>query len=186
MNLIVWRGLFYKSWEHCKIEKQADMLAVESIIVGNHQGKIYNVSYVLKINAEWCVQEFEITSEIDGVTAVVLGKEQGEEWLINDQLRSEFRGLHYIDISVTPLTNSLPINNLHMAIGEQHVIDVLYIDILANDLKAVKQRYSRISKDQYLYENCDSDFSSIIQVDAKGIVKSYPGLFEVVAENVAK
>jgi len=181
MNLIVWRGLLYKSWEHCEIEKQAGRLAVKSIVIGTYQGRIYDVSYVLKINQDWCVQEFEIKSEIDGATTVLLGKKEGEEWLINDIQRPEFDGLRYIDISVTPFTNSLPINNLHMRIGEQGEIDVLYIDILANELKAVKQRYSRLSKDHYLYENCDSDFYSTIEVDSKGIVKSYPSLFEVVA-----
>jgi len=183
MNLIVWRGLLYKSREHCEIEKQAGRLAVKSIVAGTYQGRIYDVSYVLKINPDWCVQEFEIKTEIDGATTVILGKKEGEEWIINDTQRPEFQGLQYIDISVTPFTNSLPINNLHMKIGEQRDIDVLYIDILGNELKAVKQRYSRTSKDHYLYENCDSDFSSTIEVDSKGIVKSYPGLFEVVVES---
>ncbi|WP_158655804.1 putative glycolipid-binding domain-containing protein [Sphingobacterium sp. HMA12] len=77
----------------------------------------------------------------------------------------------------------MPINNLLLDIGQSKSIDVIYINILENEIKPVKQLYSRKKKDEYLYDNLDTVFSSSITVDQKGIVKSYPGLFELVLED---
>ncbi|MGB3103874.1 putative glycolipid-binding domain-containing protein [Sphingobacterium siyangense] len=56
-------------------------------------------------------------------------------------------------------------------------------EIVDYQLKPVKQLYSRKKKDEYLYDNLDTVFTSSVTVDQKGIVKSYPGLFELVLED---
>ncbi|WP_139785438.1 putative glycolipid-binding domain-containing protein [Chryseobacterium phocaeense] len=182
MRKIVWKGLLYKSWENCRIEKKNDAFYVESTIIGNYMNRVYNVNYILKIDKNWCIQEFEIKTEIDGQGNVVVGTKSEGQWSINGMLRAEFNEFLYIDISVTPFTNTLPINNLLLNIGQSAYIDVVYINILENEIKPAKQLYSRKKKDEYLYDNLDTEFSSSITVDQKGIVKSYPGLFELVLE----
>ncbi|AYZ38187.1 hypothetical protein EGY07_11305 [Chryseobacterium indologenes] len=55
--------------------------------------------------------------------------------------------------------------------------------MLLHLFEPIKQRYTRKTKYQYFYENLNSDFSALIQVDSKGIVKSYLGSFEEVSES---
>lgn len=183
MRSILWRGIPYKSWEHCKIEKDPNGFFVNSEITGSYQGQVYSVLYGLKIDRNWRVNEFNISADVEGVEKKLAGRKGGEDWLIDNTVIAEFSGLLYIDISVTPFTNTLPVNNLLLDIGESTEIDVLYIDVLNHKIEMVKQRYTRKTKDQYFYENLNSDFSALIQFDSKGIVKSYPGLFEEVSES---
>lgn len=186
MKLYIWRGVEYKSWEQCKVQTQPDGYTVESLITGNHFGKIFNVKYVLRLDKRWSIQNFEIHSEIDGAKDIIKGIRNGEDWEINDIFRPEFRGLLCIDISLTPFTNSLPINNLMLMIDQSFKINVIYIDILNKNIRRVNQRYTRKSKYEYFYENYDTNFISPISVDRNGIVRSYPNLFELVSEGINK
>lgn len=183
MGVVVWRGIVYKSWEICMIDRKNDAVHVESIIRGNDLNRVFNVNYALKIDRNWCIQEFEIKTEIDGHKNVIAGTKSEGRWTVNGIARPEFDEFLFIDISLTPFTNTLPINNLRLEVGQSAPIDVLYINILEDEIKPVKQLYTRKKKDEYLYENLDTNFSAIISVDQKGIVKSYPGLFEIVMES---
>lgn len=186
MKKILWRGILYKSWEHCTLQQEKDGLAVRSIITGNYQNQLFSVNYTLKLDEKWRIQEFEIRSDIDGKTNYTVGRRIGKDWWINDSVIPELTGLLYIDISLTPFTNTLPVNHLLLEIGKSSDIDVLYIDLLENEIKPVRQRYTRKAKYQYLYESLDYQFEAVITVDPKGIVTSYPGLFEEVVEGRMK
>ncbi len=186
MKIILWRGLLYKSLEHCKIQKQDDGFNVESVIIGHYQHQVYKIDYLIRVNEDWSARGFEIRSEIEGVEAPIAGSKTGEDWLVNGTVRPDLRGLLYIDISLTPFTNSLPVNNLRLEVGQSQDIKVLYVDVLNNEIKAVSQRYLKKGKDLYLYENLAKNFSATIKVDEHGFVKDYPELFEEVARFEAK
>ncbi|MDF2515648.1 MAG: hypothetical protein K0R59_944 [Sphingobacterium sp.] len=104
---------------------------------------------------------------------------------INKQWEIEefFIDSEVIDISLTPFTNTLPINNLQLKIGDSKEIDIIYIDLINNQITPVRQRYTRTDFNEYLYENIVSDFTVHIQVDENGLVLNYPGLFEKIAGN---
>ena len=90
---------------------------------------------------------------------------------------NECKGCIDIDISLTPFTNSLPINRLQLQVNEVQYIKVLYIDILGRTIRSVVQQYTKISDHKYQYENVPNDFEAVITVDEWGIVTEYPGLF---------
>jgi hypothetical protein len=82
-----------------------------------------------------------------------------------------------VDIPLTPFTNSLPVNRLQLVDGQEKNIDVIYIDLLEDSIKKVKQKYRRISAEVYHYENVPNDFEAEITVDEAGFVIDYPQLF---------
>ncbi|GAA0884388.1 putative glycolipid-binding domain-containing protein [Sphingobacterium siyangense subsp. cladoniae] len=183
MGTVIWRGIVYKSWETCRIERKNDTFHVESGIIGNYLNRVFNVNYTLKIDRNWGIQEFEIKTEIGGHRNLIGGTKSEDRWSVNGIARPECDEFLFIDISLTPFTNTLPINNLRLDVGQSAPIDVLYINILEDEIKPVRQLYTRKKKDEYLYENLDTNFSAAITVDQKGIIKSYPGLFELVMES---
>ena len=122
------------------------------------------MDYHIVTDEKWVTGSVRIDVNLDG----------SSETIIRDPLAD----LKYIDISLTPITNTLPINNLGLKTGERAVIDVLYFDILEKTVQPVKQVYTRLAADKYLYENYDGSFSAEITVDEFGLVKDYPGLFE--------
>ncbi len=118
---------------------------------------------------------------MEGQRKQVYGKKNGSNWLINGQVVATFEDFKYIDIAITPLTNTLPIKGLALHVDESQIIDVIYIDILNDEIKPFKQKYTKLSKERYHYENIETDFASSILIDRNGMVKTYPGLFELVA-----
>jgi hypothetical protein len=48
---------------------------------------------------------------------------------------------------------------------------------LSRVIKPVNQKYTRLSGNEYHYENIPNDFEATIQTDEFGFVVDYPGLF---------
>jgi uncharacterized protein len=70
-----------------------------------------------------------------------------------------------VDISLTPLTNTLPVKRLQLKKGQSKEIAVIYFDLLDAQVKPVRQKYTRLSATEYLYENVPNDFEAKIKMD---------------------
>lgn len=91
--------------------------------------------------------------------------------------RADLAAAREVDISATPLTNTLPIRRLRLAVGDAADIITAYISVPELAVSPHPQRYTRIGPREYLYESRDSDFRRVVTVDDDGIVLDYPGLF---------
>lgn len=90
----------------------------------------------------------------------------------------ELNGAIDIDISITPFTNTLPIRRLNLRSGESYEILVVYIRMPGLSITTDRQRYTCLEVGRrYRYESVDSDFAREIEVDAHGLVVTYPDLF---------
>lgn len=182
MKTLIWKGIAYQSLEYFNLKENNENYIVESRIIGSYKKQIYNVSYNLTIDKNWTIQEFNIESEVNTVKNRLIGKKLQNNWEINNAIDPGFKDFIFIDISLTPFTNTLPINHSHIPKGGSQEIKVIYIDVLNNIIKPAPQLYTRISEDQYRYENLLSDFKADILVDENGLVVNYPGLFEKMEE----
>ncbi|WP_312287807.1 putative glycolipid-binding domain-containing protein [Chryseobacterium gleum] len=182
MKTLIWKGIFYQSLEYFNLHSDDKGYTVESKIIGCHEDKIYVLNYKILSDKDWNVQDFLIESEINTVKRTFSGKRNQNHWKINGVVHSEFNNFKFIDISLTPFTNTLPINNLKLAENSSQEIKVIYIDVLNKVIKPVTQQYTRISADQYRYDNLQTDFTADISVDESGLIVNYPELFEKIAE----
>ena len=182
MKTLIWQGIAFQSLEYFKLIENDKNFVVESKIIGSYKSKIYTVDYHLTIDLSWSIQEFIINSEVNTVKNKLKGKKLNDEWQINNVLNSDFKTFPFIDISLTPFTNTLPINNLKLNEGDSQEIKVIYIDVLNNLVKPVTQQYTRVAPHTYHYDNLQTDFKSDILVDENGLVVNYPGLFDKIAE----
>lgn len=71
----------------------------------------------------------------------------------------------------------LPINYLQIPVGTHSEIQVVYIDFLKNDIRSSPQQYTRLSEDDYQYQNVPNNFEAIRTVDKSGFVRSCPESF---------
>ncbi len=180
MDPIIWKGLLYHSLEYFNLIENEENYMVTSKIIGSFDNKAYFVNYQITIDKNWLVQNFTVEYEVNGEKSNVTGLKHGNNWTINDTDRPEFLDFKYIDISLTPFTNTLPINNLNLSKGQSSEINVIYINILEDKIKPVKQQYTHIGQSEYLYENIPKNFEARISIDDSGLVENYPGLFEKV------
>lgn len=182
MKTLIWQGVLYQSIEYFNEQIKDENYIVESKIIGCYEDKIYAVDYSILIDKNWIVQNFLIKSEINKVKTTLEGKRHQDQWEINNVINPEFNDFKFIDISLTPFTNTLPINNLQLKDNSSKKIDVIYIDLLNQHIRSVQQQYTKTASHKYLYENIENDFKAEISVDDEGLVISYPKLFEKIAE----
>ncbi|MEF9476603.1 putative glycolipid-binding domain-containing protein [Chryseobacterium sp. 1B4] len=182
MKTLIWQGIFYQSLEYFNLQSDDKGYTAESKIIGCHEDKIYALNYKILIDKDWTVQDFIIESEINTAKRIFSGKRNQNQWDINNVQHPEFNHFKFIDISLTPFTNTLPINNLRLPENSSLKIDVIYIDVLNHHIRPVQQQYTRTAANKYLYENIETDFKAEISVDETGLVTSYPELFEKISE----
>lgn len=182
MKTLIWQGIAFQSLEYFSLKENDKDILITSKIIGCYEDKIYAVDYQLTIDPKWNIQEFMIESEINTVKNRLTGKKYQNEWEINNVINPDFEGFNFIDISLTPFTNTLPINNLKLAENDTQEIKVIYIDVLNNLVKPVTQKYTRVAPYTYHYDNLQTDFKSDIVVDENGLVVNYPKLFDKIAE----
>ncbi|MBC7827849.1 MAG: putative glycolipid-binding domain-containing protein [Chitinophagaceae bacterium] len=179
---LLWKAKEYPSLENCVHTIDATGSETRSVIVGMMENKIFKVEYLIKTNAFWQTKYIEIKSRLADFNQSFSFHSDGKgNWKKNGLTVREWHGCIDVDLPLTPFTNTLPVNRLGLAKGETQQIKVVYLDLLNQQIKPVVQKYTRISKNEYRYENVPNDFEAAIRVDEVGLVISYPGLFERVA-----
>lgn len=83
-------------------------------------------------------------------------------WSNSGKRVEQFEGCIDIVISLTPLTNTLPINRLNLIQNEVQIIQVIYIDVLAQQMSPLRQQYIRLSNTLYNYQNIPNNFEANI------------------------
>lgn len=175
---ITWDGIEYNSAENCTIHVLPGSIEVNSVITGNYKGDVYQVDYKIRLDITWQVKECLINSKVNNTArSWLLHKDTGGGWQLSNELLPGTENCFDIDITVTPFTNSLPINRLQLQKNEPCEISVIYFDILVNDVRIVKQRYERLSAKSIHFQNVPNDFEANIEIDENGLVVNYPGLF---------
>lgn len=175
---ILWTGREYYSLENCLIESGSNGAIITSTIVGSYEGKIYKVDYLIKTKARWETVLLEITSRVNNQIQTIKLEGDGKgSWIYNGQQTDEFNKCIDVDIAVTPFTNTLPISRLKLQPEQSREIRVIYCDLLNQVVKPVSQKYTRLSANEYHYENIPKNFEATIQVDESGFVVDYPERF---------
>lgn len=175
---ILWSGREYYSLENCLVNTTDIGSQINSVIVGKYGDSIYRVTYQIKTNDQWEATFFEITSHHDSIKQHFKFEGDGKgNWTTNSKNAGLFKGCIDIDIPLTPFTNTLPIKRLNMLNDTADEIKVIYVDLLEQQITPVRQKYLRLSKTLYHYENIPNDFEANIEVDEHGFVVDYPSLF---------
>lgn len=173
-TFINWTGLENNSRERCQINQKRDHILIDSRI----WGPALDLRYQIRTDAHWLPTYCELQGyDTHHQFHYIFQRDGKGSWIADGHLDSRFDGCNYVDISLTPFTNSLPINNLTLSKGSSKEIKVVYFDLSERLVRPVSQSYTRLSDYLYHYENIPNDFEADIQVDFNGFVIDYPGLF---------
>ncbi|WP_161496097.1 putative glycolipid-binding domain-containing protein [Zobellia sp. OII3] len=176
-KIIVWKSTYVNTTEFTTI-KFNDKIEVNGQITGQGLGKLLNVNYQLDINKKWEIQAVKIDFQSDSSFSIHLHKNKDKKWVNeNGEIISKLNNCTDIDITLTPFTNTLPINRLNLAIGESKEIEVVYFDLPTRNFNPSKQRYTNLGNGVYKYENLASGFTANLKVDSQGFVLDYPGIW---------
>ena len=109
-----------------------------------------------------------------------LSRTSDGEWSIDGTAQPQLHGIADIDLSITPSTNTAPIRRLALRPG--FAAEVTAVWVRFPDLEAVplRQTYRCIASNRYQYEAAELDFSTRLDCDENGIVRTYHGLWRAV------
>lgn len=170
MRDLIWHGISVTTAEVCRIDASDERVEVRSVI----DGAFGTVAYELRADVDWTFRSLHL---IPGDRELDIVRLDGR-WFVNGMLRLDLEAAREVDISASPLTNTLPIRRLALRQRETADVDTAYISVPDLAVALDPQRYTRLARSQYLYESRDTPFSATITVDDDGLVVDYPGLFE--------
>lgn len=180
MNKIIarWQDWSGKGIEHLVLTEEPNQIVAEAAILGTIDENVFAARYQILCDASWRVKKVDI-AEIGSDLIVQLARDSVGNWVDGSATAlPQFAGAIDIDISITPFTNTLPIRRLNLQRGQSEEILAVYIQVPGLSITTDRQRYTCLEAGRrYRYESVDSDFTREIDVDANGLVVTYPGLF---------
>jgi hypothetical protein len=164
--------------QHVTYSPDGEGLRFGGVVVSNRTEHGFGLSFELIIDAAWHVTRTAVWLS-DGRT-LVLHSDGAGNWTDDQGTRlPDFDGCIDIDISATPLTNTLPIRRLGLSLGERRHIKVVYIAVPELTGHVMEQAYTCLETSRlYRYEGIDSNFSTELEIDQNGLVVDYPSMFE--------
>lgn len=169
------------------VADMSEMLSVmntDHYLVTSHiKGELRNIPtdmlYTMDIDGDWYLRSLSISAVAPSQLLLSLQKDEHGQWHHGDRILSpEFDSCIDVDLSLTPFTNSLPMNRLRLATGSMREISVIYIHWPDLTLKPLRQRYTNMGNGLYKYENLESGYSALLSVDKEGMVIDYPGVWK--------
>jgi hypothetical protein len=173
-----WREWSGEGVEHLVLREGPDRIVADGVVLATVEARHFAASYHIECDAGWRV----ITTHahvIGGDAAIDLKSDGAGRWRDGDGLAlPDLAGAIDVDLSITPFTNTLPIRRLDLAEGQRANIRVVYLHLPDLTLTTDRQGYTCVKRGrQYRYESLDGDFARDLDIDADGLVVTYPGLF---------
>lgn len=131
--------------------------------------------YTITGDAEWRTRAATLVLA-DG-RRVDLACDGAGTWTVDGLAAPHLTGAVDVDLSGTPLTNTLPIRRLGLAVGARARIHCAYVDLPSLGVRLEAQTYIRLADSRYHFQSAAHGFARDIDVDEHGLVVSYPGLF---------
>lgn len=176
-----WSALDETGLEHLNLRREGQNFVAESTVLKIENGKPFELFYRISIDPEWHVREVEVVLQTDAKQGIKLFADGAGNWTdgaTGNEL-PEFSGCFEIDISATPLTNTLPVKRNELKTGAEIDISVVYFLIPEMSIQRSEQRYSRLENDFYKFEENGlfAGFTADLRFDNDGFVIDYPDLF---------
>ena len=173
-----WQDWDGKGIEHLVLREGARAVVVESVVAGSADGAPFALGYRIRCDNSWRVRSAEIAMVGENRKIEIVGDGKGKWSDASGRRLPKLAGAIDIDLSASPFTNTLPIRRLKLRTGQAAEIVTVYILVPALTLMTDPQRYTCLAPlKRYRYESIDSDFAREIEVDSRGLVVTYPGLF---------
>lgn len=147
----------------------------------------FTASYRLIVADDGRVSRVSVTSATaERERHLTINRTEDGFWLLDTGsggTRAEFAGAVDVDLAFSPMFNSLPIRrlDLHREPGE-HVLPMVFVTLPALDVELVEQRYRTVrpldESGTATVEFRWAEVTAELEIDADGLVLSYPGLAE--------
>lgn len=180
---LAWLALQWPSVEHVTIN-DGDGWTADGSMVAVLDDRPVRLTYRLEVDNAGATRVLDLAEAVGGATLALRGDGHGRWSDADGAALRDLDGCVDVDISTTPLTNTLPVRRLRLAPGESAEIRVGYVDVPSLAVRPVAQRYARIDCGSYRYSS--SSFAADVRLDEDDLVTDYVGLWERVPIAVSR
>jgi hypothetical protein len=180
-NERLWQWLQGTGLERCCLFAGPASWALQGTILTISEGEPAEVHYSVLCDSMWRTNEVELTLARAGRTRSLNIKAESLRWYVNGIEDENLRGCVDIDLSWSPSTNTLPIRRLNLAVGERSgTLNAAWVRFPEMELQVLPQEYERLSERSYRYSSGAGAFTAELEVDERGLVRTYEGLWQTV------
>ncbi|MFC0522794.1 putative glycolipid-binding domain-containing protein [Pontibacillus salicampi] len=175
-KIIGWKHLELKGQQYTQLEwKEKTIVAKGRVEVEGSTGEV--TTYCIEMDFSWYVKKVQVRNE-ESKKELCLTREEGRWVCQGDHLSYADQAVD-VDLSVTPFSNSLPINRLNWRTGEKRNFLMLYIDGRTLKTITVEQQYTYLGRTERgrQFRYACKDYQTILTVDDAGLVLEYPEVF---------
>ena len=178
---VMWSRSDTPGMEHLALTSGHDEVVADELVLGVEYGNTFRLRHTVRCDSRWRVRRVRVVFVGGGRGLRLKADGEGRWFDRSGATVPALDGCVDVDITATPLTNTLPIRRLALKQGESAAIRVAYVTIPELQVAPDEQRYTCLEADaaggRYRFEQLSSGFTAVIQVDADGLVRDYPGLF---------
>jgi len=139
--------------------------------------------YRVDCTPEWAPRHAEITIRgavrgAEGARRLGIEVDAEGRWTVGGFPNPDLRGCTDLDLAATPSTNTLAMNRLALPVGASREILVAWVLFPDLEVRAVRQRYTRMSERHFRFEAVHNGFVAEFDLDEHGLVTDYPRSWE--------
>lgn len=184
---VAWSPVEGLGLELAHIRYDQTQITLEGEILVVNQDKPLAAHYTIQCAPDWTIKTVALEMRQAGNAqtnkSITLTRSDSGQWKNHKNIPMPvFNGFTDVDITLTPMTNTLPIRRLNLQVGEAREIKVVYFEAPSLAPKPTHQRYTCLEKREdggvYRFEALDTGFTADLPVDADGLVLDYPELFK--------
>jgi uncharacterized protein len=178
-DTILWRRLDLPGHEMGSLEALDSGWRLSGTVVCAHDQRPCKLDYVVTCDARWWTNVAHVSGmigerEIDLRVSV----DAERRWHVNGTECLAVAGCLDIDLGFSPSTNLLPIRRLTLAVGDEAEVKSAWLPFPSLEFELLPQIYRRDGERTYRYESGGGAFVRTLEVNAVGLVTSYPGLWQ--------
>ncbi len=182
---LVWTNHQSLSTEYVMIRHLPDGWFISGTAIAAFDTDPALINYQITCDTAWQTQTVNISVNHRDTVRALTAAVESARWTINGTLHPEFDGCTDIDLGITPLTNTLPIRRLGLAVEESAPASALWVQFPGLELEILRQTYTRLDRSTYEYRT-GSGFRAELTVDEFGIITQYGDLWSLAARYPAQ
>jgi hypothetical protein len=177
---IIWSRLDMPGHESARLFLVKSCWTVRGTAVFVHERQACRLDYFLKCDSDWQTQSARITGWVgDQVVGVQISVDADHRWRLNKWKCPKVTSCVDLDLNFSPLTNTLPIRRLNLAVGSEASVRAAWLRFPSFELEPIEQIYRRVKPLKYRYESARDGFITELEVDGAGLVTDYPNFWRI-------
>jgi hypothetical protein len=176
---ILWRRIDVPGHDACRLEQDEDGWRLNGVAVFRQDHLPARLEYHLTCDLAWRSRGGAVRGWVAGRNYEInVNRTASGVWTLNGENASDLTGCLDLDFGFTPATNLAQLCRVALDIGQAADVPVAWLDVTAETMTLLDQRYERRSIDTYWYEAPRFDYAALLETRPPGFVRRYPGLWE--------